>query len=990
MTPAAPAPALADSPIAHLLVDPQGRIRWRNAAAAVLLGEDGARPGSEPVPALPGDDAPVHVDATDRWVRAARAPQPGGDTLIALVDAQAQVRTARQLAELDELFALTRELGRLGTWWRDVDTMQGQWDPQVRRMWGIESDADTPAFGQAVQRIVAEDRAALEAAFAASLSQPGTYQHRYRVRRPDGSVRRLHSQWVVRCGADGRADRVIGVLMDDTEAWELAQARDERESELVLAEELTGLARWRHDLRTNRMHYSEHAFEVVGLRPRPEGLALEEVRALIHPDDLPRVIASAEQTLRTGRATDFEARYRRSDGQWRDVLTRRALLRDAGGQPVAFLGVSMDVTARVDATRQAQVLTRRLEMAAHSAGIGYWAEGASGERARWSEQMRQLHGLADGEPVPTVREWIDRWVHPLDREMVRGAFVRLRDGERGPLAAEFRIVRPDGGERVVRATSQVDDTGDTPILFGVAVDVTERRQIDLALRRAGERAALAARGAGLGSWERDVRTGATDWDEQMWRLRGRAPRPQAPTVDELLDMVHPDDRAAATRQLAASSSGERVVNNEFRVVWPDGQIRWLASRSGPVRDDAGRVVRRIGVNWDVTDARSAADERRERELAQRASEAKSQFLSRMSHELRTPLNAVLGFTQLQIDRHPRDDATGQAHLRHVLAAGQHLLALINDVLDLAGLEGGRLRMQAEAIDLRALVRESVALVDALRQAQGLPEVELGALDAVPRADRTRLRQVLINLLSNAIKYNRPGGRIRVEAEATRGRVALRVIDGGVGLSPAQLSHLFEPFNRLGAESRGIDGSGIGLAIAKALVERMGGTLAARSQPDAGSTFTVTLPDAPSDPAQATARDDDAGRPGQQARGHVLYIEDNPVNMLLMEEMLTQATGVTLHRAVDGRQGLVMAQALRPDLILLDMQLPDIDGHEVRRRLRADPATAAIPCIAVSANAMPRDIERAREQGFADYWTKPLDLRVLLRAVDRLLAPGAGA
>jgi CheY-like chemotaxis protein/anti-sigma regulatory factor (Ser/Thr protein kinase) len=289
--------------------------------------------------------------------------------------------------------------------------------------------------------------------------------------------------------------------------------------------------------------------------------------------------------------------------------------------------------------------------------------------------------------------------------------------------------------------------------------------------------------------------------------------------------------------------------------------------------------------------------------------------------------------------------------------------------------------------VHSLVAETLPLVE--RQAQQ-HQVRLrsGALAGVALADATRLRQVLLNLLTNAVKYNRAGGQVLVEAEPVDGAVRLRVSDTGRGMSDAQLRQAFEPFNRLGLENEGIEGTGIGLAIVKALVERMGGTVQARSSPDQGSVFEVSLPDgsafdrneaapaAPGLPAQPPLR-----RAGQPAR--LLYIEDNPVNLMIVQEVMAQRPNVHLHIACDGLSGLSQARSHRPDLILVDMQLPDIDGHEVLRRLRADEATAGIPCISVSANAMPEDIERALKAGFDDYWTKPLDLRVFMHSLDTI-------
>jgi len=993
-------PGLDDSPVAHIMLDADGTLRWANTAAVDLLGAKLAQQGQGlaaalGLPELTVRAEPLFAPAIGRWLRLRRAELPDGRCLLALEDAQAQVQARDAAERLATLLDIAGELGRLGTWSRDARTLQGRWDRHMFPMWGLDEAAGTPDFELVTAAIVDGDREALQAHFRASLLEPGTYDRRYRVRRPDGSIGRLHSQWVVRAGPDGMPGEVLGVLMDDTDAWRLAQAHDVRQSEMALAEDLMDLSRWRLDLQTQRMHYNRRSYDMLGIAPRPEGLAVDEVRALVHPDDLPRVMASAEHTLRTGEPTDFEARYRRADGHWLEVVNRRALERDALGQPVAFIGVSMDLTRLRAAKRRSHELADRLDLAARSAGIGYWNLEGGQSRPTWNTQMWLIHGLPEGTDVPSFHVWLETLVHPDDRPQVGHEFRRLGRDERREINAEFRILRPDGGVRRVLTHTRVEPQGEHANLFGIAVDVTERWQADQALRGAGERVALAARGAGIGTFEVNLETGAVAWDEQMWRLRGLEPQTDPPTAELSQSLPVPEDREYARKLMSAHRLAKDAVSGEFRIRWPDGQLRWLATRSTLMQGGPGQAARRIGINWDVTEARRAEAERSEREAAEQASRAKSDFLSRVSHELRTPMNAVLGFTQLLLARADDDDAVARrSQLQQVLAAGEHLLQLINDVLDLTAVEAGRMQFRHQAVPIGPLLGGALELVESMRLAHGLPAIEVAGDEATALADPTRLRQVLLNLLTNAIKYNRPGGWVAVDIEAAGGQVRLRVRDGGVGLTTEQQKDLFQPFNRLGHESQAIEGSGIGLAIAKALVERMGGTLEARSLAGAGSVFTVTLaqadptpaPTAP--PASATPGPSKPEAPGLQ--GKVLYIEDNPVNAMLVKEMLACAGQLELIEAADGRSGVERARRHRPDLVLVDMHLPDFDGHEVLRQLRADPATAALRCVALSANAMPEDIERARQAGFVAYWTKPLELAAFLSSMRNLLADAQAA
>ncbi len=647
-------------------------------------------------------------------------------------------------------------------------------------------------------------------------------------------------------------------------------------------------------------------------------------------------------------------------------------------------------------------MARRFERAAAAAGIGTWVLLKGEARARWSSALRQIFELPPQAEAPTMAEWVGLHVHPDDRDEVQRQFANWVRSERESLALSMRIVQPDGSLRYLSTHSLIERGGAQPQMFGVVVDLTARRSAELALRKAQERVALATRGAGLGTWELDLETGEAFWDEQMWLLRGHTPRPQAMSVVERLACLHPDDRAKVHDRLTDALISGAPFEDEFRVVWPDGQLRWLASRSAEIRDAQTGARRRIGVNWDVTDKRTAEAERREREMAQRESQAKSRFLARMSHELRTPLNAVLGFSQLLLaeadEREPQAQAR-RMQLEHIRDAGEHLLALINDVLDLSSLESGELRIQLQPVALAPLLAQTMPMLDTLRRKHAV-ELQLGVLPGVVMADATRLRQVLLNLLSNAIKYNRPGGHVHVEASLQGTEVLVRVADTGRGMSAEQLRHLYEPFNRLGRQSEGaegVEGSGIGLAIVKALMERMGGSVQAWSTPGAGSVFELRLANA--EPAPATDGAAEAAPAAECApateveavpatRGTVLYIEDNPVNALIVQELVARRADLRLHVAVDGSSGVQRALELQPDLVLLDMQLPDIDGHEVLRRLRAHPALAQVPVIALSANAMPEDIERALRAGMTDYWTKPLDFAAFMAAMDRLFGKAA--
>jgi signal transduction histidine kinase/CheY-like chemotaxis protein len=376
-----------------------------------------------------------------------------------------------------------------------------------------------------------------------------------------------------------------------------------------------------------------------------------------------------------------------------------------------------------------------------------------------------------------------------------------------------------------------------------------------------------------------------------------------------------------------------------------------------------------------------------RDQAEQASAAKSEFLSRMSHELRTPLNAILGFGQL-LETDPDQPLSEQQadSVREIMRGGRHLLELVNEVLDLSRIESGRLGLSLEPVILGPLIGSSMAQIQPLAAQRGIAlTMELGAPRAV-LADHTRLSQVMLNLLSNAVKYNRERGMIHVScATVSDTKIRTSVRDSGVGLSVEALPRLFRPFERMESAYDGIEGTGIGLAISKKLVEAMHGTIGVDSVPGEGSTFWFELPLVEVDSiAAGPAMESGTPVPGAARPHEVLYIEDNPANLRLMRKVMAARPDIVLFDAVNAETGLEIATSRRPGLILLDINLPGMDGFEALHRLREDPATKDIPVVAVTANAMLRDQERGRSAGFAEYLTKPVDVTKVIEMLDRWL------
>ncbi len=420
-------------------------------------------------------------------------------------------------------------------------------------------------------------------------------------------------------------------------------------------------------------------------------------------------------------------------------------------------------------------------------------------------------------------------------------------------------------------------------------------------------------------------------------------------------------------------------------------VRLLHTRKIAIRDEQGEPRYLLGISEDITDrkaAEAAADAARAE--AERANQAKNEFLSRMSHELRTPLNAVIGFGQLlELDElDPRQaEAVGQ-----ILKAGRHLLELINEVLDISRIESGTMSISLEPVHLGSVLAEALSLIRPLADDA---EVRLVADPAEPAdlhvlADQQRLKQVLINVLSNAVKYNRRGGEVSVHCAALpSGRVEVAVADTGRGMSAEQLERLFEPFDRLGAESSDVEGTGLGLSLSKSLIGAMSGSMTAESEPGTGTTMRIELGGA-NEPEDRTGGVSDrlpAREHGESTNGRtIVYIEDNLSNLKLLERVLDRLPGVRLIPAMQGKLGIDLVRRHQPDLILLDLHLPDLHGGEVLAELKRDPTTAAIPVVVLSADATAAQFERLRDAGAAGYLTKPIDVESLLETV-RESAPG---
>jgi PAS domain S-box-containing protein len=558
---------------------------------------------------------------------------------------------------------------------------------------------------------------------------------------------------------------------------------------------------------------------------------------------------------------------------------------------------------------------------------------------------------------------------------------------------ELTYIRKDGSRfpAIVSVTALRDAEGSIIGYLLIGTDNSARKQVEEKLRWTEEGFRLMVESvtdAAIVMLDSEGRV--VSWNTGAQRIKGYS-------ADEIVGQhfsrfYPPADIARGTpqRDLDAAAAEGRYEVEGWRVR-KDGSVFWANVVFTAIRDAAGNARGFAKLTRDLTERRLVEQTLTlAKGAAEKANLAKSEFLSSMSHELRSPLNAILGFAQLMESDATPATPSQKASIDEILRAGWYLLELINEILDLAQIESGKLSLSLEPTSLADLIPECQAMIEPQAQGRGIrmtfPQFDRPWFIA---ADRTRLKQVLINLLSNAVKYNQAGGTVILDCDgSTAERTRINVRDTGAGLPPEKLAQLFQPFNRLGQERGAEQGTGIGLVMSKRLIDLMGGVLGVESRVGVGSVFwcelgtavAPTLDPKPADLPEAPGAEAALGAPVRT----LLYVEDNPANLKLVEQLIARRPTLRLLTAVDSNQGIQLARAHQPDVIVMDINLPGISGIEAMKILRDDPTTAHIPIVALSANAMPRDVAKGLEAGFFSYLTKPIKVNEFMAALDAAL------
>ena len=665
----------------------------------------------------------------------------------------------------------------------------------------------------------------------------------------------------------------------------------------------------------------------------------------------------------------------------------------ADGRFAGYRGTARNVSATVAAAAAARrsQATLRLVAAQLPGALFTYQKHADGRRdfPFVSDSAARLLGV-DAGALQADPALFFRLVHPDDRAPLRRA-VEASAATLRPLELRYRIVRPDGALRWLESrAAPVRQPDGSTLSHGFTADVTERHATEAALREAEERWRLAAESAGIGIAHLRRADGQVRLDARACEQHGLA-HPHGPLgLHDWLAQVDPADRDAADAAVRRALTGGTPFEARLRVRRPDGTVRWLEFVVRATRADGGAIDGLIGICRDVHEPQVAGELQRQKHEAERANRAKSEFLSRLSHELFTPLNAILGFAQLMaLDGEQPLPAAQARRLDSVRQAGKHLLALTDDMLAWSAIERSEFRLPIAPVDVDAALRAALAVSRPLLDERGVTLPPPPASGACARGDALRLEQLLAKLVTHAARRSQRGQMIMLSVAADECGVALRIEDRGEPIRRERLERLFQPFGRLAPDQPLAHDTGLGLVIARRLAELMEGTLEVESGEPGGGTglrFVLRLrrcEDAPQPAEEGVPRNPPAS-PAADAGRRVLYIEDEPLNQVLLTEVFRARPSWRLEIAADGASGLAALAGELPDLVLMDMNLPDSNGRELIARVRAEPRTAGLRCIALSADAMREQIEAARRAGFDDYWTKPIDVARVLGALDQLL------
>ena len=941
----------------------------------------------------------------------------------------------------------------IGTWEWNIKTGGLFWSERVAPLFGYTDAIVEISYASFLAAVHPDDQDAVINAINNALEHDEPYDIEHRVVWPDGS-----EHWVLERGAVVRDDagnplQMLGVVQDIDKAKRTRLALIESKQQLQDAQAMAGIGNWRADLQSGDLIWSDEIYRIFGYQPGSIKPSVEIFHQAVHPDDRKKVRESEKQAEQSGQH-DIVHRIIRPDGEVRYVQELARAENDKTGKLVRLMGTVQDITERVKAENQLKQSEERFSFAVEGAGDGVWdwdmKSGAMGLSANYEGML----GYEKSEIEPTIEAWVNS-VHPDDLSGVQKNLQDYLQGNIPVYRVELRLRCKDGNYKWILCRGTIvnrDEEGQPIRMIGIHSDISELRNMQTQTEQQKKLLDMLHRSTTEFVEKADFRAACNNILSTVLALTDSEfgfigevlfdnNQPYLKTWG-LSDIAWDDDSRAIYQQTGKSGyefrdlnslyghalcTGEILISNnpanDSRAAGtPEGHPKLksfmgvpifygdelvgmygIANRPGGYTEDTCQLLRPLDVTFGVMVNSRRMMEMDEyhrsalleaKEISERANQAKSEFLSSMSHELRTPMNAIIGFGQLlEYDEDLSDEQQESVH--EIVKAGHHLLELINEVLDLAKVESGHIELSLEPVELCSVIEECMSLVSSLAHNRQIKLSHKGIKGKVIRADRMRLKQVLLNLLSNGIKYNRDGGSVKLSViSGDADRLIIQCEDTGQGIAEEHIADLFQPFNRLDAEGGDIEGTGIGLTISQRLVEMMGGRIGVESNRGVGSRFWIELPlesltEVDPDPHNVDVLPTESDENINQNVCTILYIEDNPANLKLINQILGHRKHTCLLSAHTSELGVELALARQPDLILLDINMPGMNGYQILKVLQSEARLKNTPVIAVTANAMPRDIKRGKQAGFAEYITKPINVQEFLKTINQYLKHSRG-
>jgi len=929
----------------------------------------------------------------------------------------------------------------IGTWDWNIVTGDLIWSERIGPLFGYpEGDLET-SYENFITAVHPDDREAVSNAVTACVEKDEPYEIEHRVVRPDGTSRWLLERGAVLRDDNGAPLQMLGVVQDIDDRKRAEIALVESENQLQKAQSMAQIGSWQANIHTGELTWSDEIYHIFGYEAGSFEPSIEAFKSSVYPDDQELVTESENRAKETGHH-DVIHRIIRPGGEVRYVHELAEAENDQAGNLISLRGTVQDITESKQAEEALNRFKTTLDMTKDCVfmfepGNLKFFYANQGAMEQFGYTQSELMNMTPMDIEPNYNESSFRLqIAPLitgsKESLTLETMHRHKNGQNIPVEISLQYIEPKGElarfvaivRNITERRSMQDQMGQQKQLLDMLhqsttsfVEKGDFRQtmnemLDTLLELTGSEYGFAGEilynDNGKAYLKTHAITNVSDTPESQALYQQFANNNlEFHNIDTLFGQAVTSRSVVISNDANSDSridklpKGHPAMKNFLGVPIFYGNelvgMYGIANRATDYDKNLQNFLRPFDATYAVMIHSMRIMQKEEysrvalvdaKEEAERANKAKSDFLSSMSHELRTPMNAILGFGQLlEYDESLSSDQ--KENVDEISKAGRHLLDLINEVLDLAKVESGQIDLSLEPVEVNSVIEDCLSLITSLANKRGINISYTGPKDNVIRADRTRLKQILLNLLSNAVKYNKDNGSVELEVSCpSPEQLRISIKDTGLGIPEERLSELFQPFSRLEAEGSEIEGTGIGLTITRRIVELMGGVVDVESEAGVGSTFWIELPlesSTESKKNKADLNDSTSTTTSNLSVKHtVLYIEDNPSNLKLISQILGQRQHIQVYTAHTPELGIELAKKHQPNLLLLDINMPGMDGYQVLEVIKDISELKNMPVIAVTANAMPKDIERGIEAGFADYVTKPIDINKFLNTVDNCL------